>query len=135
MQKNINEIEEKAKQLLKEVGILHRADHKGVHLSGGEQQRVAIARALINDPVLVLADEPTGALDTESSMEVMELLEEMNEKKGVTIVFVSHDFDIARYGRRTIALKDGKKIGDTFDKKTDFEALIKKLGNTGGKTT
>ncbi|HEC72498.1 MAG TPA: ABC transporter ATP-binding protein [Thermoplasmatales archaeon] len=133
MQKNINDLEEKAKQLLKEVGILHRADHKGVHLSGGEQQRVAIARALINDPVLVLADEPTGALDTESSMEVMELLEEMNEKKGVTIVFVSHDFDIARYGRRTLALKDGEKIGDTLDKKTDFETLIKKLSNNGGK--
>ncbi len=134
MQKNINELQEKANQLLKEVGISHRADHKGVHLSGGEQQRVAIARALINDPVLVLADEPTGALDTQSSMEVMELLEKMNEKKDVTIVFVSHDIDIARYGRRTIALKDGKKVGDTIDEKTDFEVLLEKLGNNGGKT-
>lgn len=132
MRRNINELQEKAEQLLKEVGIAHRADHKGVHLSGGEQQRVAIARALINDPVLVLADEPTGALDTESSMEVMELLAEMNEKKDVTIVFVSHDIDIARYGRRTIALKDGRKIGDTIDKKTNFEGLLEKLSNSGG---
>jgi len=134
MQKNINELQEKANQLLKEVGIAHRADHKGVHLSGGEQQRVAIARSLINDPVVVLADEPTGALDTQSSMEVMELLEKMNEKKDVTIVFVSHDIDIARYGRRTIALKDGEKVGDTIDEKTDFEVLLEKLGNNGGRT-
>lgn len=133
MQKNINELQEKAKQLLKEVGIAHRTNHRGVHLSGGEQQRVAIARALINDPAIVLADEPTGALDTESSTEVMELLEEINEKKDVTIVFVSHEIDIARYGKRTIALKDGRIIGDTSDKKTDFETLLGKLNVNGGR--
>ncbi|HEC94372.1 MAG TPA: ATP-binding cassette domain-containing protein, partial [Thermoplasmatales archaeon] len=94
------------------VGIAHRAHHKGVDLSGGEQQRVAIARALINDPIIVLADEPTGALDSRSSVEIMDLLEEMNGRKGVTVVFVSHDPDIARYGRRRIELKDGRIISD-----------------------
>ena len=96
------ELKEKAMQLLREVGIEHRAEHRGVHLSGGEQQRVAIARALINDPIIMLADEPTGALDTESSKEIMDLLKEMNRDKGVTIVFVSHDLDIAKYGKRRI---------------------------------
>ena len=113
MQKDPLKLEKKAKVLLKEVGIIHRSDHKGIHLSGGEQQRVAIARALINDPVLVLADEPTGALDSDSSKEIMELLSEMNKRRNVTSVFVSHDIDIAGYARRTIILKDGKIIDDT----------------------
>jgi putative ABC transport system ATP-binding protein len=112
MNKEPLDLEKKAKILLKEVGIIHRADHKGIHLSGGEQQRVAIARALINDPVLVLADEPTGALDSESSKDIMNLLLEMNTKKNVTSVFVSHDMHIARYGKRTLSLKDGKIVGD-----------------------
>ena len=99
-------------QLLREVGIEHRAEHRGVHLSGGEQQRVAIARALINDPIIMLADEPTGALDTESSKEIMDLLKEMNKDKGVTIVFVSHDPDIAKYGRRRIEIVDGSIKSD-----------------------
>ena len=81
MQKDPIKLEKRAKELLKEVGILHRANHKGIHLSGGEQQRVAIARALINEPVLVLADEPTGALDTESSEEIMDILCDMNSKR------------------------------------------------------
>jgi putative ABC transport system ATP-binding protein len=134
MQKDPIEIQEKAYELLEEVGIHHRADHKGIHLSGGEQQRVAIARALINDPVLVLADEPTGALDSDSSSEIMDILVEMNEKRNVTSVFVSHEFDIARYGKRTIALKDGKIIGDTGQKMFDFEKILKKLSknNVGG---
>jgi len=112
MKKEPLDLEKKAKILLKEVGIIHRADHKGIHLSGGEQQRVAIARALINDPALVLADEPTGALDSESSKDIMNLLLEMNTKKNVTSVFVSHDMHIARYGKRTLSLKDGKIVGD-----------------------
>jgi len=132
MNKNQKKLEEKASILLKEVGISHRADHKGIHLSGGEQQRVAIARALINDPVLLLADEPTGALDTESSAEVMDLLTNMNAKRNVTIVFVSHDIDIARYGTRTIALKDGKIVGDTIEKKYNFEKILSLLSNNNG---
>lgn len=106
------ELKKKAMQLLREVGIEHRAEHRGVHLSGGEQQRVAIARALINDPIIMLADEPTGALDTESSKEIMDLLKEMNKDKGVTIVFVSHDPDIAKYGRRRIEIVDGSIKSD-----------------------
>jgi len=116
--------------LLKDVGILHRSNHKGIHLSGGEQQRVAIARALINDPVLVLADEPTGALDTDSSEEIMELLVKMNKKRNVTSVFVSHEINIANYGERTIALKDGKLAGDTRGNLNNFKKVLKNLDNT-----
>ncbi len=105
-------LKEKAYALLKDVGIEHRADHRGVHLSGGEQQRVAIARALINDPAVILADEPTGALDSKSSKEIMNLLKRINRKKGVTVIFVSHDMTIARYGKRRIALRDGKIVED-----------------------
>jgi len=106
------ELEKKAMELLKEVGIAHRAEHRGVHLSGGEQQRVAIARALINDPIIILADEPTGALDTDSSKDIMDLLREANRNRGVTVVFVSHDPDIARYGKRRIEVVDGKIVYD-----------------------
>ena len=123
------ELEKKATGLLKEVGILHRADHKGVHLSGGEQQRVAIARSLINDPVVVLADEPTGALDSESSAEIMKVLLKMNDTRNVTTVFVSHDLDIARFGDRTIVINDGKVVGDTKGDKKKFDTVVKKLKN------
>lgn len=106
--KKRSELEKRAIDLLKEVGIEHRVKHRGVHLSQGEQQRVAIARALINDPIIILADEPTGALDTDSSKEIMNLLKDTNKNREVTIVFISHDPDIARYGRRKIEIKDGK---------------------------
>jgi putative ABC transport system ATP-binding protein len=112
---------------LKEVGIDHRADHKGIHLSGGEQQKVAIARALVNDPVLILADEPTGALDTENSKEIMNLLVDVNKRRKVTFVFVSHDLDIAKYGKRTIVLSDGRIVGDTSKNHEDFKVLVDKL--------
>lgn len=105
-------LERKAIKLLKEVGILHRMNHRGAHLSGGEQQKAAIARALINDPIIILADEPTGALDTESSKEIMDLLREMNRSKGVTVVFVSHDPAMAKYGRRRLEMKDGSIVKD-----------------------
>ena len=127
MEKEQDKLERKAKVLLKEVGILHRADHKGIHLSGGEQQRAAIARALINDPVLVLADEPTGALDSDSSKEIMMLLVEMNKKRNMTSVFVSHDMHISSYGRRTLVLKDGRIAGDTSKKNEDFKKTWKDL--------
>ena len=130
MQKNEATLEEKAKILLKEVGILHRANHKGVHLSGGEQQRVAIARALINDPVIVLADEPTGALDSDSSEDIMEILIKMNKNRGVTSVFVSHDLHIANFGKRTIALKDGKIVGDTSKDLNAFNEVLKNIGKS-----
>jgi len=108
MGKNIKKLKQRANTLLKEVGIYHRINHKGIHLSGGEQQRVAIARALINDPVLVLADEPTGALDSDSSKDIMNVLLKMNEKRKMTTVFVTHDKKITVYGKRIITLKDGK---------------------------
>jgi putative ABC transport system ATP-binding protein len=108
MEKEIDKLEKRALALLDEVDIKHRKNHKGVHLSGGEQQKVAIARALINDPVLVLADEPTGALDSKNSTEIMRLLERLNKERKVTFVVVSHDMDIAQYGRRKIVLKDGR---------------------------
>ncbi len=127
MEKDISDVEKKAKVLLKEVGISHRADHRGVHLSGGEQQKVAIARALVNDPVLILADEPTGALDTENSKEIMNLLVDVNERRKVTFVFVSHDLEIAKYGERTIVLSDGKIVGDTSKNHQDFKMLVDKL--------
>jgi len=133
MEKDQVLLRKKALVLLKEVGIAHRADHKGIHLSGGEQQKVAIARALVNDPVLVLADEPTGALDSENSAEIMKLLVKMNEKRKATFVFVSHDMDIASYGKRTVALKDGKILGDTNGKKGDFKEVLRKLTKPSGK--
>jgi putative ABC transport system ATP-binding protein len=134
MQKDPDILEKKAMELLREVGILHRCDHKGIHLSGGEQQRVAIARSLINDPVLVLADEPTGALDTNSSAEIMNILVDLNKKRGATTVFVSHDLEIAKYGKRTIVIVDGKIVGDTNGSMQQFTKvadLLKK--NKGGK--
>ncbi len=125
MKKNPVELEEKAMLLLKEVGISHRSDHKGIHLSGGEKQRVAIARALINDPVLILADEPTGALDSDSSKDIMNLIVKMNEKRRVTSVFVSHEMDIASYGKRTIVLKDGEIIADSKKENKNFKTILK----------
>ena len=130
--KNQSDLEKKAEGLLKEVGIIHRADHKGIHLSGGEQQRAAIARALINDPDLILADEPTGALDSDSSEEIMKILVDMNKKRDVTSVYVSHDIEIASFGKRTIALKDGRIVGDTNGDSNNFKKILKNFGNMKG---
>jgi len=127
MEKDASSLKKKAHELLKEVGISHRANHKGVHLSGGEQQKVAIARALINDPVLVLADEPTGALDSENSAEIMKLLVKMNEIRSATFVFVSHDMNIASFGKRTIVLRDGRIARDTSVDKEAFKGVLKKI--------
>jgi putative ABC transport system ATP-binding protein len=132
MQKDPAFLEKKAVELLREVGILHRSDHKGIHLSGGEQQRVAIARSLINDPVLVLADEPTGALDTNSSAEIMKILVDLNKRRGATTVFVSHDLEIARYGKRTIVIVDGKIVGDTNGSTQQFDKVVDLLKESKG---
>lgn len=102
---------ERARQCLNEVGLSERAHHMPTQLSGGQQQRVAIARALVNRPMLILADEPTGALDTQTSAEVMQLLTRLNQQ-GMTVVLVTHEPDIASYARRKIVFRDGRVVED-----------------------
>lgn len=104
----------RAVKALELVGLGGRLDHTPAQLSGGQQQRVAIARALINDPVVILADEATGNLDTRTSYEIMALFQELN-RKGKTIVFVTHEPDIAEFSSRTIVLKDGHIIKDDYN--------------------
>jgi putative ABC transport system ATP-binding protein len=104
-----NHRRKKALEVLEAVGIGNRASHKPSEMSGGEQQRVAIARALINDPLIILADEPTGNLDTTSSHSIMELLVEQS-KKGITVIIVTHEEDIANFTKKTIYLSDGKIV-------------------------
>ena len=115
---------ERAMQALQAVKLGDRADHTPSQLSGGQQQRVAIARALVNEPVMILADEATGNLDTRTSYEIMLLLQELN-RQGKTIVFVTHEPDIAAFSSRTITLKDGKIVKDTKNEhiKSAKEAL------------
>jgi putative ABC transport system ATP-binding protein len=103
---------ERAMKALTAMGLQDRYDHHPNQLSGGQQQRVAIARALVNEPTLILADEPTGNLDTKTSVEVMRILQELREEKGITIVLITHEPDIAAYGTRIIAVRDGKILSD-----------------------
>ena len=103
---------EKARHALKIVGLEYRENHLPNQMSGGQQQRVAIARAIVNDAPIILADEPTGNLDTKTSIEVMEFFVELNEKGGKTIILVTHEPDIAQYSKRIVRFKDGKIISD-----------------------
>lgn len=99
---------QKAKEVLKSVGLEAFGNYLPSHISGGQQQRVAIARALVNAPKLILADEPTGNLDTKTSQEIMQLFCDLNEKEGITIVLVTHEPDVAMYAKRLINFVDGK---------------------------
>ena len=102
---------EKAMTMLKKVGLGDRTDHHPAQLSGGQQQRVAIARALVTEPLLILADEPTGALDSKTSLEIMALLQELN-RQGMTVVLVTHEPDIARFAGRILGFRDGRVVQD-----------------------
>jgi len=104
---------ERAIKALESVKLADRLDHLPNQLSGGQQQRVAIARALVNEPVMILADEATGNLDTRTSYEIMALLQELNQQQGKTIVFVTHEPDIAAFSSRTVMLRDGKVQKDS----------------------
>ena len=115
---------ERAKRRLAEVGLADRADHHPAQLSGGQQQRVAIARALVNRPALILADEPTGALDSRTSLEVMGLLQQLNHD-GMTVVIVTHEHDIAAFARRNIHFRDGLVVEDhPVEKINDAAAML-----------
>jgi putative ABC transport system ATP-binding protein len=119
----LSERKKHAEQRLAQVGLAERLDHHPAQLSGGQQQRVAIARALVNDPQLVLADEPTGALDSRTSVEIMALLQQLN-REGITIVLVTHEHDVAHFAGRIISFRDGKVIEDKANAANDAAALL-----------
>jgi len=104
-----------AKQALAEVGLGGRMYHRPTQLSGGEQQRVAIARAIVGRPSLILADEPTGALDTATSAEIMGIFEGLNRDLGITVAFVTHDMEVAHHTRRIVKLRDGQVVSDALN--------------------
>jgi ABC-type lipoprotein export system ATPase subunit len=120
---NARERRDRARQLLSRVGLADRMDHHPGQLSGGQQQRVAIARALANEPAILLADEPTGNLDSKTSREVIELFAELNRREHITVILVTHEQDVGRNARRTLVLRDGQVVVDT----PDFELAIAAL--------
>ena len=105
----------RARDMLATVGLTDRMDHLPNQLSGGQQQRVAIARALINHPAILLADEPTGNLDSRTSIEVMEIFQRLNSENGVTVLLITHELDIADYGSRIVRFRDGKIISNEIN--------------------
>lgn len=120
-------VEERAKRAedaLKRVGLAERAGHFPSQLSGGQQQRVAIARALVNNPSLLLADEPTGNLDSRTSVEIMEILQGLNDQQGLTVVIVTHEPDIAQYAKRALEFRDGKLRRDAVVQNRQIAAEV-----------
>ena len=131
-----HEQRERALHALELVGLGERADHHPNQLSGGQQQRVAIARALVNQPSLLLADEPTGNLDSQTSIEIMGVFQKLNDQ-GITIVMVTHELDMARYTKRMVILRDGKIVTDEpVPNRLNAEKELQQLraGATGGQT-
>ena len=116
---------------LKLVGLADRMDHHPTQLSGGQQQRVAIARALVNEPAILMGDEPTGNLDSKTSREVIGLFRELNEQQRITVILVTHDPDVAKNARRTIALRDGRIVADNTDFAQAIDALHAEVENKG----
>lgn len=116
--KSKEEAEKKALELLKRVGLAEKADAKPKQLSGGQQQRVAIARALVNNPKIILADEPTGALDSRSGIQVMNLFQQLNEE-GVTIIMITHDANIANHAKKVLHIFDGEIVEDKARKEKE----------------
>src|SRR2546428_5981314 len=119
---------ERARKALLAVGLAGREEHQPSQLSGGQQQRVAIARSLVNDPSIVLADEPTGALDSRTSVEIIAILQRLNRERGITVIVVTHDPDIAAYSSRNIHFKDGRlqldeRLAQLRDAERDLEQL------------
>lgn len=117
---------QRALRALQLVGLANRADHYPSQLSGGQQQRVAIARALVNRPRLLVADEPTGNLDTQTSIEIMGIFQKLN-RSGMTIVMVTHELDIARFCRRQIVMRDGRVVSDEPVDQLDADAALEQL--------
>src|SRR5437667_5414103 len=121
------QLRERADRILASVGLQGREDHHPSQLSGGQQQRVAIARALINDPEVLLADEPTGNLDSRTSIEIMGIFQQLNER-GITVIMVTHESDIAAYARRNVVLRDGLVQKDSaVERRLDAASELQKL--------
>jgi putative ABC transport system ATP-binding protein len=120
----VAERERRAQDALNRVGLAQRSGHFPSQLSGGQQQRVAIARALVNKPSLLLADEPTGNLDSRTSIEIMEILQKLNDEEGLTVVIVTHEADIAQFAKRALEFRDGKMKKDVLIQRRSIASEI-----------